>query len=340
MKIIYSESHRQHDPPFEFTGDRLTPYSERPARAEAILRVLQERDYADVVAPQDYGLGPIREAHDPDYLHFLEHIYAGWVASGKLSTGVIPDTFAVRGMGGRPKDLLKQDGYYCFDAQTPIVAGTYRAALSSAHCALTGASLLLFGEPAAYALCRPPGHHAGRSLYGGYCYLNNAAVAAACLVREGRVAALDVDYHHGNGTQDIFYASDRVLFASIHADPNRAYPFFSGSAEERGTGPGEGFNHNFPLPARTDEAAYLATLGRAMEVIGRFGPRFLVVSAGVDTFQGDPLGDFDLSAEAFLRVGEGIAQARLPTLFVQEGGYNVAEMGACVANLLEGFEKA
>lgn len=340
MKIIHSEAHRLHDPPFEFTGDLLTPYSERPARAEAILRTLQERDYADVIGPQDHGLLPILEVHCADYLRYLEQIHAAWVSTGKLASGVIPDTFAVRGMAGRPADLPRQDGYYCFDAQTPIVAGTFRAAVSAAHCALTGAGLLLFGEPAAYALCRPPGHHAGRDLYGGYCYLNNAAVAAACLCRDGRVAILDVDYHHGNGTQDIFFASDRVLFVSIHADPARAYPYFSGSVEERGTGPGEGFTHNFPLPPHVREAAYLATLDRAMGVVGAFGPRFLVVSAGVDTFQGDPLGDFDLSTDAFMRVGGRIAQARLPTLFVQEGGYNVGEMGTCVANLLEGFEGA
>lgn len=340
MKIIYSEAHRLHDPPFEFTGDRLTPYSERPARAEAILRTLGERDYADVVGPEEIGLDPIREVHAPDYLHYLEHIHGAWVASGKMATGVIPDTFAVRGVRGRPRELRNQDGYYCFDAQTPVVGGTYRAALGSASCALTGAGLLLFGEPGAYALCRPPGHHAGRSLYGGYCYLNNAAVAAACLGREGRVAVLDVDYHHGNGTQDIFYESDRVLVVSIHADPDRAYPFFSGSAEERGAGAGEGFNHNIPLPARVDDGEYLKVLDRAMGVVEGFSPGFLVVSAGVDTFQDDPLGDFDLSAEAFTQIGRRIAQAGLPTLFVQEGGYHVGMVGTCVVNLLEGFEKA
>lgn len=339
MKIIHSETHREHDPPFEFTGDRLTPYSERPARAEAILRTLQERDFADVIAPGDGGLEFVREVHDADYLDYLAHAYEAWRESGKAETGVLPDTFAVRGMRTRPGERRHRDGYYCFDAQTPIVSGTYRAALASARCALTGASLLLFGERAVYALCRPPGHHAGRDLYGGYCYLNNAAVAAACLGREGRVAVLDVDYHHGNGTQDIFYESGRVLVVSIHGDPDRAYPYFSGFAEERGAGAGEGFNRNFPLREGVEETEYLAVLAEGLGVVGGFSPRFLVVSTGVDTFRDDPLGDFNLSVDAFARVGARIAGAGLPTLFVQEGGYQVQEMGTCVANLLEGYER-
>ncbi len=338
MKVIYSETHRLHAPPYEFTGGGMTPYSEAPARADAILRALRERGFADVIVPRAYPLDPILTVHDADYLHYLERIHAAWVASGKPASGVIPDTFAVRAMGGRPKELRNQDGYYCFDAQTPIVEGTYRAALASAHGALTGADLLLSGASAAYALCRPPGHHAGRDLYGGYCYLNNAALAAARLGREERVAVLDVDYHHGNGTQEVFYGSGRVLFISIHADPNRAYPFFSGFADERGTGAGRGFNHNFPLPPRVGDGEYLEVLGRAMEIVRGFAPGFLVVSLGVDTFRDDPLGDFDLSAEAFCRMGERLAQARLPTLLVQEGGYNVERMGACVANVLEGFQ--
>ncbi|MSS73645.1 MAG: histone deacetylase family protein [Candidatus Latescibacteria bacterium] len=339
MKIIYSDTHRQHDPPYEFTGGGMSPYSEAPARADAILRTLREGGARDVEAPGSYALDAILAVHDAGYLHYLEHIYAAWVASGKPLSGVIPDAFAVRTMGGRPGELRHRDGYYCFDAQTPVVAGTYGAALSSAHCALTGADLLLSGERAAYALCRPPGHHAARDLYGGYCYMNNAAIAAEYLTQADKVAVLDVDYHHGNGTQEIFYESDRVLFISIHADPNRAYPFFSGFPEERGMGRGRGFNHNLPLPAHAEEGRYLGVLDRAMEGIAGFGPGFLVISAGVDTFRDDPLGDFDLPLDAFSRIGGRLAGARLPTLFVQEGGYNVGMMGKCVANLLEGFEK-
>jgi acetoin utilization deacetylase AcuC-like enzyme len=241
-------------------------------------------------------------------------------------------------MSKKTEELANQKGYYCFDAQTPIVQRTYEAALSSAYCALTGAEILLKGETAVYALCRPPGHHAGRDLYGGYCYLNNAAIAATRLNKEARVAILDIDYHHGNGTQDIFYDSDQVLLVSIHANPNRAYPFFSGFDDEHGCGAGRNFNHNFPLGANVDENQYLKVLNQAIEIIQKFSPGFLVVSFGVDTFCDDSLGDFNLSLESFSHIGGQTAQMRLPTLLVQEGGYNIQQLGKCVVNMLSEFK--
>jgi acetoin utilization deacetylase AcuC-like enzyme len=337
MKIVCSETHRIHAPPYEFVGDGMSPHPESPGRIDAILKELEGRGFGEFAGQRAYPLDDILAVHGAEYLHYLERVYAVWAAAGRPAAGVIPDAFARRGMEGKPAEMQNQAGYYCFDAQTPIVEGTYQAALSSAFCALTGADLILSGEPSAYALCRPPGHHAGRNFYGGYCYLNNAAIAAARLSREDRVAILDIDYHHGNGTQDIFYGSERILYASIHAHPNRVYPFYSGFAGERGTGAGLGFNHNFPLPARVDEGQYLEVLEQAMEMVQKFAPGFLVVSAGVDTFREDPLGDFDLPLDAFSRIGERLSQARLPTLLVQEGGYNVAMIGKCVANLLEGF---
>jgi acetoin utilization deacetylase AcuC-like enzyme len=316
----------------------MMPYSESPARADKILLELQKNGFTDIVAPRQYSLGPIRAVHDSDYLHYLENIYAAWITEGGPETGVIPDTFAVRTMSKRPGKLVNQDGYYCFDAQTPIVRQTYKAALSSAYCALTGADMLLESESAVYALCRPPGHHAGRDLYGGYCYLNNAAIAATRLSKEAKVAILDIDYHHGNGTQDIFYDSNRVLFVSIHANPNRAYPFFSGFADEYGVGAGRGFNHNFPLEAHVDEDQYLKILDQAIELIPKFSPGFLVVSLGFDTFRNDPLGDFDLSLGSFSHIGTRIAQMRYPTLLAQEGGYNLQQLGTSVVNMLSAFE--
>jgi acetoin utilization deacetylase AcuC-like enzyme len=338
MKIIYSETHKLHAPLHEFTKNGMTPYSESPARADKILFELQKSDFADIISPRQYPLAPIRAVHDSDYLHYLENIYAAWIAEGGPETGVIPNTFAVRTMGKRPGKLVNQDGYYCFDAQTPIVQQTYEAAISSAYCALTGADMLLEGESVVYALCRPPGHHAGRDLYGGYCYLNNAAIAATRLSKEAKVAILDIDYHHGNGTQDIFYDSNHVLFVSIHANPNRAYPFFSGFADEYGVSAGLGFNHNFPLEANMDEGQYLKILDQAIELIQKFSPGFLVVSFGFDTFRDDPLGDFDLSLESFSHIGERIAQMRFPTLLVQEGGYNLQRLGECVVTTLKRFE--
>ena len=254
----------------------MRPYSDAPCRADAILGALRGWGSADIVPPHAYPLDPIRAVHDGAYLYYLEQVYGTWIAEGGPETGVVPHAFAVRDMAKKPDSLTRQVGYYCFDAQTPIVEHTYEAALSSAHCALTGAEMLLSGEAAVYALCRPPGHHAGRSLYGGYCYLNNAAIAARYLSRKGRVAILDLDYHHGNGTQEVFYDSEEILFISIHGDPHRTYPFFSGFADEQGIGAGRGLTCNFPLAAPTDQVHYLAVLDRAGDILHRFAPVFLV----------------------------------------------------------------
>ena len=339
LKVVYPDDHYRHDPPAEFVRDGMYPYSESPARAAAILKTLREEGYEEIIPPQEHPLDSIRAVHDGDYLHYLEHIFAAWAGAGRPETGVIPETFASPGMSARPRQLLRQPGYYCFDAQTPIIRHTHAAAMAASCCALTAAEQLLAGAKAVYALCRPPGHHAGRAFYGGYCFLNNAAIAAARLGRHGRVAVLDIDYHHGNGTQDIFYACDRTLFVSIHADPNRAYPFFSGYAAERGRGAGRGFNLNFPLPPGVEDRRYLQVLGQGLEEIRSFSPAFLVVSAGVDTCRQDPLGDFSLSPDGFLGIGRNIAALDLPTLLVQEGGYNLDRIGAAVLNLLRAFEK-
>jgi len=339
MNIIYTATHRRHAPSYEFAKDRMRPYSESPARADVILQALQDRGSADIVTPQEYPLDPIRAVHDAEYLHYLENIYTTWIAEGQPETGVIPYTFAVRTMGQQPDRLVRQAGYYCFDAQTPIVEHTYEVALSSAYCALTGADMLLSGERTVYALCRPPGHHAGRDLYGGYCYLNNAAIAATHWSQQARVAILDIDYHHGNGTQDLFYDSSQVLFVSIHADPHRAYPFFSGFADEQGVGAGRGFNHNFPLGAHVDEGQYLTVLDQAADIIQTFAPEFLVVSVGADILRDDPFGGFDLLVESFSAIGEHLAQMRLPTLLVQEGGYDLQQLGESVVTVLRAFER-
>lgn len=337
MKVIYADVHRRHSPSSEFVDGEMKTHAEAPARAETILRALQEEGLSDIVAPRRYPFAPILAVHDVEYLHYLEKVYAVWVAEGRDRRGVVPDTFAVRRMPEKPAELIPQAGYYCFDTQTPVMAGTYEATLSAAYCALTGADMLLLGAPAAYALCRPPGHHAGRGMYGGYCYLNNVAVAATQLAREDRVAILDIDYHHGNGTQEIFYDSDRVLYVSIHGDPNRAYPFFSGFANECGVGLGEGFNRNFPLPARMEEGPYLRVLGDALEIVRTFSPGFLVVSIGGDILRGDPWGDFHLSPGSFARMGARIAELELPTLLVQEGGYSLRELGEGIVNALRAF---
>jgi acetoin utilization deacetylase AcuC-like enzyme len=233
-------------------------------------------------------------------------------------------------------------GLFSMDAGTPLTSGTWVAARKGAECALSAAKAVAGGARSAFALSRPPGHHAGADFFGGYCFLNNAALAAQYLHEQGvsRVAVLDIDYHHGNGTQAIFYERSDVFFASIHGDPSTEYPFYLGYADECGAGPGLGTNLNLPLPRGSNFATWSGALTQALSAIARFGAQALVVSLGVDTFVGDPISGFTLRSDDFLRVGAQIASAKLPTVFVYEGGYAVAEVGVNVANVLQGFGQA
>ena len=358
MITIFSPDHALHDAPHEFLDGKLIPPHEAPIRVRMILEALEHARLGPVQSPRAFDLDPIRAIHDHDYLAYLAQAYERWVAAGGDPAAVLPSTLAVRWMSRRSVGALVAPGYYSFDLSAPIVAGTYRAARSAADAALTGAALLLEGQRLVYALCRPPGHHAGRDLYGGYCYLNNAAIAAEYLLgatnderpptadyaqsslvtrHSSLVAILDIDFHHGNGTQQIFYERDDVLFVSIHADPAREYPYFAGYADQRGAGAGMGFNLNFPLEAGVTNARYLAVLEQALAAIADFTPRFLVLSAGFDTFGGDPIGDFALTADAYPLIGQRIAQLGLPTLVVQEGGYAVAALGENATGLLRGL---
>jgi acetoin utilization deacetylase AcuC-like enzyme len=359
MITVFSPDHALHNAPHEFLDGKLIPPHESPIRVQMILNALERAGIGPIQSPRPFDIEPIRAVHDDEYLAYLEHAYQRWVEAGGDAAAVLPSTLAVRWMSRRSIGPLVAPGYYSFDLSAPIVAGTYRAARAAADAALTGAALLLEGQRLAYALCRPPGHHAGRDLYGGYCYLNNAAIAAQHLLDtpddrrqtaddstrsssivhrpSSMVAVLDIDFHHGNGTQQIFYDRDDVLFVSIHADPVREYPYFAGYADERGAGVGVGFNLNFPLEAGVSNARYLAVLEQALAAIADFAPRFLVISAGFDTFGGDPIGDFALTADAYPQIGRQIAALGLPTLIVQEGGYAVAALGENAAGLLRGL---
>jgi acetoin utilization deacetylase AcuC-like enzyme len=351
MISIYSTEHTLHDPPFEFLDGALVPVFESPVRATIIHAAIERAALGPIIPPRSFDSKHIRAVHSDDYLDYLEHIYERWVGFGGAPASVMPGTLAVRWMGRRCDHPVAAPGYYCFDMSAPIVAGTYAAARAAANIALTGAALLLEGHQTAYALCRPPGHHAGRDMYGGYCYLNNAAIATQYLGDGGwkpspspiphppyRVAVLDVDYHHGNGTQQIFYERGDVLFASIHADPARQYPYFAGYADERGAGDGVGANLNIPLEADIDDEHYLVALNEALAAVRAFDPHFLVVSAGFDTFGGDPIADFALSSAVYPQIGRRIAALGLPTLIVQEGGYAVDALGENAVGFLRGFE--
>lgn len=341
MKIVFSANQQQHAGQKELTEGALVPCFERPERAEIILQHLSKAGLAAPVNPDDRGIDPIAAVHDSDYLRFLRRAHNEWLAEhGPEAGDALPTAWATYGLRKvLPRRIDGRLGYYCFDAGTPIGPGTWSGIYWAAQSALGAQTLVANGERAAYALTRPPGHHAHHALYGGYCYLNNAAIAAQAFLDAGseRVAILDVDYHHGNGTQDIFYHRDDVLTVSAHADPLDSYPYFMGHADEIGEGAGEGFNRNLPLPHGTDWLGYAAALGFACAEIQRFAPAVLVVSLGVDTYEGDPLSRFRIPASAFPRIGAAIAGLNLPTLFVQEGGYVSQALGQNVAGVLRGF---
>jgi len=340
MKVYYSEAHRKHDPPFEvFDGGLRTPYMENPDRMDRILNALKQTDWVEICKPRDFGLEPIYAVHDRGYINFLASCWTEWLDSeAKDKSTLLPATFALRRHPQKPTSLLGRAGYYIMDLSACIVEGTYQAALASANCALSAAEVVANGQRAAFALCRPPGHHAGKDYAGGYCFINNASVAANWLSQKGRVALLDVDYHCGNGTQDIFYERADVLTISIHADPNFEYPHFAGYATETGAGAGLGFHKNFPLEKGTDDASYLSALEQALSLIRRFGPQYLVVSAGMDIYADDPLGTIKVTTEGIAEIGRHISALGLPTVIVMEGGYNNEALGRNVASFLGEFK--
>jgi len=233
---------------------------------------------------------------------------------------------------------MAASGVFCFDTYAPLTAEVFPAALLSAECALTAADLILKGERASLAVCRPPGHHAMRAKCGGFCYLNNAAIAAQYLTQAGKVAILDVDYHHGNGTQEVFYTSDQVLYVSLHADPVEAYPYFSGYADETGTGQGLGYNLNIPLPAGTNDVNYGLALDTALHTIHEFGPRSLVLSLGFDICITDPLTTFKVQPEFFTKMAWRIARLAHPTVIITEGGYAVSTLGDLAVRFVRGWQ--
>jgi len=337
MKIFYSETHRKHEPPFElFEGGLRVPYLENPDRMDRILNALQDQDWATIIEPADFGLDPIRTVHDDEYLNFLASAWTEWLASEpKDPATLLPATFALRRNPKIPESILGRAGYYMMDLSACIVAGTYQASLASANCALSAAESVVNGQPSAFALCRPPGHHAGKDYAGGYCFINNASVAANWLASHGRVAVLDMDYHCGNGTQDIFYDRNDVLTISIHADPNFEYPNFIGHADEQGTGKGLGFHRNFPLPKGTDDEAYWQTLDHALKLIQDFNPAYLVVSA--DIYADDPLGLIKVTTDGIAEIGKRIAAIDLPSTIVMEGGYNNDALGKNIVAFLSAF---
>ncbi len=335
MLTFYSDQHHLHA-----TDDvRLEGHpfvtDEVPARADLILAAVQQAGLGPVRAPSDFGLEPILAVHDADYLGYLQSVYAEAAAHHKRAALVFPETFSPRHGLRRPASFLGLAGYYAFGIGSPILEGTWTAAYWSAQCALAAAAAVRSGDQAAYALCRPPGHHAAADLYGGFCYLNNAAIAARYL--GDRTAIVDIDYHHGNGTQMIFYADPGVLFCSLHAHPDDDYPYYWGAADERGLGAGLGLTRNWPLAQGTGDDDYLAALDEALQAVRDFAPHFLVISAGFDIARGDPVGGFDITRAGLARIGDRLRGLDLPTVVVQEGGYLLEHLGENALAFLRAF---
>ncbi|MFM8793888.1 MAG: histone deacetylase family protein [Acidimicrobiales bacterium] len=345
MKVVYTPAHLRHDPHVELERSVAHSPWEHIGRGEVIKDVLSADPRFDVLAPQEWGTTPITAVHDPGLLRFLDGAWAEYQRTVAPTREVVPEVFQMGGLrhkmspASEPTAILGRLGWWSFEITTPLTEGTYEAARGAVDTALTAMQFVLDGERAAYGLCRPPGHHATTSLYGGYCFFNNAAVVAhhVATTTGVKVAVLDVDYHHGNGTQEIFYDRDDVMYVSLHGDPVRAYPYAIGHADETGTGRGLNSNLNVPLPARTDDDAYLAALTPALERITRFGAQFLVVSLGLDTFVTDPICDLSITTDGFRRCGAAVAALGLPTVVLQEGGYDVPNLGINAQSWLVGL---
>jgi acetoin utilization deacetylase AcuC-like enzyme len=341
MPVVATDAHREHDPPYEVNfGEVVRPVYERVERGERLRAALAAAGHP-LVAPAGHGTAPVLAVHEPALVEFLEGAWAAWRAAGGPPV-LIPDSFPIPRLArGGGRDLgggTGRPGWFCFDTATPLVAGSWRAAVAAADAALTAVDLVAGGARRAYALCRPPGHHAGPGYYGGFCLLNNAAIAARALGRLGRVAIVDVDFHHGNGTQDIFWEDPEVLYASLHGDPAGHYPHFTGAADEVGGGPGRGTTRNLPLPDGTGDDDYLEALAEVMGLVAGFDPAAVVVSLGFDTFSGDPLGAFRVTTEGFRRIGAALGAADRPTVVVQEGGYALDALGANAVAFLAGLQ--
>ncbi|HLY54270.1 MAG TPA: histone deacetylase family protein [Stellaceae bacterium] len=340
MRTFYTDEHRLHHSSGELVFGRLVPAFEKPERAEVIRARLQERAVGEVGPPSAFPSETILRVHDAGMVRFLETGYGEWQAAGRTGDAL---AYAFRARHMRddrvPEFIDGKLSYYAFDVGVALTPTTWQAIRRGVDVALSAAEEVRSGQNSAFALCRPPGHHVQRDQFGGYCYLNNAAIAAQYFLDRGagRVAILDVDYHHGNGTQEIFWNRSDVLLASLHGDPNYEYPYLSGHADEAGAGPGEGFNVNFPMPAGTAWDTYGAAHEAACRRIEDYAPDVVVVSLGVDTYKKDPISAFKLDHEDYLRMGERIARLGRPTLFVMEGGYAVAEIGINTVNVLEGF---
>jgi acetoin utilization deacetylase AcuC-like enzyme len=345
MLTFYNDRHALHHGKVEMFRGELVPCFEIPARADYVLQELRARQLGAIEPPSAMDDAVITRVHAPRYVDFLRGAWDEWVAldAANAQRDAFPSYWPIRTFRSDvlPASFHARMGLFSYGAGSPLTSGTWAAAREGAAGAWSAARHVAQGGRAAFALTRPPGHHAGADFFGGYCFLNNAAIAAQALRDAGfaRVAVLDIDYHHGNGTQAIFYNRADVLTVSVHGDPHTEYPYYLGYADERGAGAGLGFNLNLPLARGTGFVAWRAALATALQTIAAFGADALVVAMGLDTFEGDPISGFGLKSPDYLQVGGDIGAAGLPTVFTFEGGYAVAEVGVNAVNVLQGFEE-
>lgn len=341
MKAFWNPVQLNHTPSFFLVRGEVRPNFEVPARAVALLEACHALGL-EVTAPGDIGRNLLQAVHPAAYLDFLQHGFDAWAALGdaglEMVANVHPSPEMLANGAVMPPHITGQTGWFTADTSCPIGRHTWAAAASAAAGAIAAADEAAAGR-SAYALARPPGHHTYAARAGGHCYLNNAALAAERVLARGakRVAVLDIDSHHGNGTQGIFYDRADVLFISVHGDPNRYYPWYTGHAGERGSGPGMGCNLNYPLAFGTGDEGWLAAIASGMAEIGRFQPDALVVSLGFDASKDEPLNALAVTEDGFARAGAMIGAARLPAAIVQEGGYNVDVLGTLLTRFLAGF---
>jgi acetoin utilization deacetylase AcuC-like enzyme len=345
MKVIYSENCKLHNPTKEFISHNLIEYAETPDRMNIIVESLKWLDNITIIQPEEFELDNIFKVHSKQYIEYLQSAYKNWVDTGLNEDGVMPDFFAVGNIRQKliSKSPLGQAGYFMTDLSTMIVEGTYKAVLYSAFSALTGAKYLVSGENVVFSLCRPPGHHAGYEFCGGYCFMNNAAIAAKylqdCTYYIGnykpRVCILDLDFHHGNGTQDIAQRQENIFYVSIHGHPDYSYPYLTGFTDEN-----SGKVLNYPLRGNISNVEYFEVLKDAVSKIKLFNPEYFIISFGVDTheFENEDLGSFRLTTDFFGVMAEFLKiELNIPTLIIMEGGYKISVLGANVCSFLEPY---
>ena len=337
MKLFFHDDQRLHDPKHFLSSGAQLPNPETPGRIDALLTGAGELGLGPC-QPDDRGMAPIAAVHTAEYLTFLKNIHVRWQRIEGASAEVIPNIHPDRRSAGYPKSAVGQAGYHMADTACPISDHTWQSAYWAAQTAITAAESVISGDRAAYALCRPPGHHAFSDLAGGFCFLNNTAIAAEHCKRAGlRPAVVDVDLHHGNGTQGIFYNRSDVLTVSVHADPERYYPFFWGHAQERGKGGGLGANLNLPIPRGSGDDVFLKALNSGLERVQDFGADVLIIALGLDAFEGDPFAGLAVTTPGFASIAAACAKLDLPAIIVQEGGYLCPELGENLKNFLGSF---